>query len=336
MQRGIVRENETIDPGPKGGRRAIGITLNKEYFHVIGIEIRSDSYTALSVDLEGNVLFSETQPKGFTAKTFKEEMLSFIESLTQRLEYMGRHLLGVGIGFSGIVDAEKQVIIRSVSLDFQEPFDFSTEIASAFPFPVFLENDANCGAWGEVIFQRKRKLRNFLFVLIEFWKAYDVQTGLARPTVGLGFGFDGKIHRGSNNQAGEFKSVLNRDRYSSEQVVVDRTISVTENREALLAYLGEVCENLAFLINTLDIAHVFIGGNVETIEDIMPDMLRSALRANSLDHRDERTQIQFSSLGYQAVSFGAAALVLDNVLMNLEPLSDHGTQKVLPLFHLLA
>ena len=336
MQRGIVRENETIDPGPKGGRRAIGITLNKEYFHVIGIEIRSDSYTALSVDLEGNVLFSETQPKGFTAKTFKEEMLSFIESLTQRLEYMGRHLLGVGIGFSGIVDAEKQVIIRSVSLDFQEPFDFSTEIASAFPFPVFLENDANCGAWGEVIFQRKRKLRNFLFVLIEFWKAYDVQTGLARPTVGLGFGFDGKIHRGSNNQAGEFKSVLNRDRHSSEQVVVDRTISVTENREALLAYLGEVCENLAFLINTLDIAHVFIGGNVETIEDIMPDMLRSALRANSLDHRDERTQIQFSSLGYQAVSFGAAALVLDNVLMNLEPLSDHGTQKVLPLFHLLA
>ena len=323
MQRGIVRENETIDPGPKGGRRAIGITLNKEYFHVIGIEIRSDSYTALSVDLEGNVLFSETQPKGFTAKTFKEEMLSFIESLTQRLEYMGRH-------------AEKQVIIRSVSLDFQEPFDFSTEIASAFPFPVFLENDANCGAWGEVIFQRKRKLRNFLFVLIEFWKAYDVQTGLARPTVGLGFGFDGKIHRGSNNQAGEFKSVLNRDRYSSEQVVVDRTISVTENREALLAYLEEVCENLAFLINTLDIAHVFIGGNVETIEDVMPDMLRSALRANSLDHRDERTQIQFSSLGYQAVSFGAAALVLDNVLMNLEPLSDHGTQKVLPLFHLLA
>lgn len=336
MQRGIVRENEIIDPGPKGGRRAIGITLNKEYFHVIGIEIRSDSYTALSVDLEGNVLFSETQPKGFTAKTFKEEMLSFIESLTQRLEYMGRHLLGVGIGFSGIVDAEKQVIIRSVSLDFQEPFDFSTEIASAFPFPVFLENDANCGAWGEVIFQRKRKLRNFLFVLIEFWKAYDVQTGLARPTVGLGFGFDGKIHRGSNNQAGEFKSVLNRDRDSSEQVVVDRTISVTENREALLAYLEEVCENLAFLINTLDIAHVFIGGNVETIEDIMPDMLRSALRANSLDHRDERTQIQFSSLGYQAVSFGAAALVLDNVLMNLEPLSDHGTQKVLPLFHLLA
>jgi predicted NBD/HSP70 family sugar kinase len=67
--------------------------LNKEYFHVIGIEIRSDSYTALSIDLEGKVLFSETQPKGFTANTFKEEMLSFIKAITKRLESMGRHLL---------------------------------------------------------------------------------------------------------------------------------------------------------------------------------------------------------------------------------------------------
>ncbi len=336
MQRGIVRENEIIDPGPKGGRRAIGITLNNEYFHVIGIEIRSDSSTALSVDLEGKVLFSETQPKGFNAKNFGPDAKAFIAELAQRLQSMGRHLLGVGLGFSGIVDAERQQIIRSVSLDFTKPFDFSTEVASAFPFPVFLENDANCGAWGEVIFQRKRKLRNFLFVLIEFWKAYDAQTGLARPTVGLGFGFDGKIHRGSHNQAGEFKSVLNRNPSSSEQVEVDRTISVTDDTGALRAYLGEVCENLAFLINTLDIAHVFIGGNVETIETVMPEMLRSALKANSLDHSDEGIQIQFSSLGYQAVSFGAAALVLDKVLMNLEPLSEYATQKELPLFHLLA
>ena len=107
--------------------------------------------------------------------------------------------------FSGIVDAERQMIIRSVSFDFKHPFDFYGEIACAYSVPVFLENDANCGAWGEVIFQRKRNLRNFLFVLIEFWKAYDTQTGLSKPTVGLGFGFDGKIYRGSNNRAGEFR-----------------------------------------------------------------------------------------------------------------------------------
>ncbi|MGH0052899.1 MAG: ROK family transcriptional regulator, partial [Sphaerochaetaceae bacterium] len=279
---GIVTENEVLDASPKGGRRAIGLTLNKAYFHVIGIEIRSDSYTALSVDLEGKVLFSQTKPKGFTAKTLQTEVCDLIKSVCSQLEGMQRHLLGVGIGFSGVIDAENQIIYRSVSLDFQEPFDFRKEVASHFPFPVILENDANCGAWGEVVFQRKQKLKNFLFVLIEFWKRYEVQTALPQPTIGLGFGFDGKIYRGSNSQAGEFKSVFNLDGTSSNQVQIAQGVSVTEDEGALRNYIQEICKNLAFLINTLDIGHVFIGGTIEPFASFMPDLFKRELKANSL------------------------------------------------------
>ncbi|MGE4583654.1 MAG: ROK family transcriptional regulator [Sphaerochaeta sp.] len=336
LEQGIVKENEIIDPGPKGGRRAIGLTLNHAYFHVLGIEIRSDSYTAISVDLEGTVLFSETQPEGCTALTFKHAVVTRIQSLCDQLKGMHRHLLGVGIAFSGVIDAERQMILRSVSLDFQTPFDFGKEVASAFPFPVILENDANCGAWGEVVFQRKRKLRNFMFVLIEFFKRYEVQTELAQPTIGLGFGFDGKIYRGSSSQAGEFKSVFNTDPLSSKQVIIHKNVPITEDGEALRTYMQEICKNLAFLINTLDIGHVFIGGNIEPLQAFVPDMLRSCLQANSLTQSDGDCHIQFSSLGFLAVSFGAAALVLDKVLMNLEPLSEEASETVLPLFHLLS
>lgn len=178
------------------------------------------------------MLFSQTKPKGFTAKTLKTEVCDLIESLCKDLEEMHRHLLGIGIGFSGVIDAENQIIYRSVSLDFQEPFDFQKEIASHFfSFPVILENDANCGAWGEVVFQRKqKKLKNFLFVLIEFWKRYEVQAASAQPTIGLGFGFDGKkIYRGSSSQAGEFKSVCNRDSTSLQQVQIAQGVSVSED-----------------------------------------------------------------------------------------------------------
>lgn len=333
---GIVTENEVLEASPKGGRRAIGLTLNKAYFHVIGIEIRSDSYTALSIDLEGKVLFSQTRLKGFTAKTFKNEVCDLIESLYKDLEGMQRHLLGIGIGFSGVIDAENQVIYRSVSLDFQQPFDFHREIASQFSFPVFLENDANCGAWGEVVFQRKQKLRNFLFVLIEFWRRYEVQSAFPKPTIGLGFGFDGKIYRGSSSQAGEFKSVCNRRAISLEQVEIPQGVSVSEDEEALRKYIQEICQNLAFLINTLDIGNVFIGGTIEPFASFMPEMLRKEIRDNSLTHSDGNCQIQFSSLGYDAVSFGAAALVLDKVLMNLEPLNEHTARHAVPLFHILS
>jgi len=87
-------------------------------------------------------------------------------------------------------------------------------------------------------------------------------------------------------------------------------------------------------VNTLDIGNIFIGGDVETFESFMPDMLKTALRENSLEGRDSSCQIQFSSLGYHAVSYGAAALVLDRVFMNLESLDDSSDNGAYPLFYL--
>jgi len=330
----IVIETEEKEPGPKGGRKATGLKLNKDHFYALGIELRSDSYTVLAVDLGGSVLFSETVALGFTASTFSEEVCSLIAQTVKTLEWLDRPLIGVGIGLSGVIDSDKQIILRSVSLGFDRPFDFAKHISSQFPFPVILENDANAGAWGEVVFQRKRKLKNFLFVLIEFWKYYSDIDGTPQPTIGIGLGFEGKIYRGSHYKAGEFKSVFNQDAENSHQVVIEKGIRITENEEHLQSFIQEVSRNIAFLVNTLDIGNIFIGGDIETFRSFLPGMLKTALGENSLEGDENACQIQFSSLGYHAVSYGAAALVLDRVFMNLESLEDSSDNGLYPLFYL--
>jgi predicted NBD/HSP70 family sugar kinase len=330
----IVIETEEKEPGPKGGRKATGLKLNKDHFYALGIELRSDSYTVLAVDLEGSVLFSDTVALGFTASTFTEDVCNLIKQTVQALAWLDRPLIGVGIGFSGVVDSDNQIIIRSVSLGFDQSFDFAKHVSSQFPFPVILENDANAGAWGEVVFQRKRKLKNFLFVLIEFWKYYSDIDGTPQPTIGIGLGFDGKIYRGSHFKAGEFKSVFNQDASNSHQVVIESGIRITEKEELLKSFIQEVSRNIAFLVNTLDIGNVFIGGDIETFRSFMPGMLKTALGKNSLEGDENACQIQFSSLGYHAVSYGAAALVLDKVFMNLESLEDSSDNGAYPLFYL--
>jgi predicted NBD/HSP70 family sugar kinase len=336
IEQQVLLECEEMQVGPKGGRKATGLQLNKDHFFVLGIEIRSDSYTALAVDLEGSILFSETVPKGFTASSFSADITALINDLVGKLLWLTRPLLGVGIGFSGIVESDNQIITRSVSLDFTQPFDFGKEVASQFDFPVILENDANCGAWGEVVFQRKRRLKNFLFVLIEFWKCYSDVDGSAQPTIGIGFGFEGKIYRGNHSMAGEFKSVFNRDAQDNHQIALkkqtDSNYQLADDLEALQAYIKELCSNIAFLVNTLDIGNVFIGGDIGKFRSFMPEILQRELSLNSLEGTGNACQIQFSSLGYQAVSFGAAALVLDKVLMNLEPLGDVSLTQHFPLF----
>jgi len=171
-------------------------------------------------------------------------------------------------------------------------------------------------------------------VLIEFWKYYSDIDGTPQPTIGIGLGFDGKIYRGSHYKAGEFKSVFNQDASNSHQVVIENGIRITENEEQLQSYIHEVSRNIAFLVNTLDIGNIFIGGDIETFRSFLPGMLRKALGENSLEGDENACQIQFSSLGYHAVSFGAAALVLDRVFMNLESLEDSPDNGLHPLFYL--
>lgn len=103
-----------MDPGPKGGRKATKLFLNSDWLYVVGMEIRCDSVLLLAIDIEGRVLFSRTVKQQFSAESFSSDILALIKSLKQEETRLNRTLLGIGLGFSGIIDAGKQIIEHSV------------------------------------------------------------------------------------------------------------------------------------------------------------------------------------------------------------------------------
>ena len=335
MRYQVLQEGSILDAGPKGGRKATELRLNNEWFYILGIELRSDSYTAVAIDIEGNILYSDTVQQGFSSENFVEDFDKLVDHLVVETAFLERPLLGIGIGFSGIVDTEKQIIMKSVSLEFSEPFDFGKSIKNKYDFPVLLENDANCGAWGEVVQHRRKQLKNFLFILVEFWKHYHDDQGRPRPTIGMGMGFNGKIYHGSQWSSGEFRSMFNTDSASHEQIALPSPAStwdITEDKEALKSYVKELCSHAAFLTNVLDIGTIFIGGDTGQFKSFIVELLYQEIKANSLNNKESHCDIHLSSLGYLAVSFGAAALVLDKVFMNLEPLDHFEKSRLKPLF----
>lgn len=187
-----------------------------------------------------------------------------------------------------------------------------------------------------MVFRRKHQVKNFLFLLIEFWKYCSSEEELPRPTIGLGFGFNGKIYHGTYSSAGEFKSLLNDDPNSSAQIRWKHdsdVLPLAKDRAALQEYIRELCRNVAFLVNTLDIGNLFIGGDIEEFKSFISTMLNEELRANTLTTAPPRCEIQFSALGHQAVAFGAAGLILDRVFMNLEALDEPSSRpKIQPLY----
>lgn len=122
-----------------------------------------------------------------------EEVLKDMAMLCKKI--MDKHGItekdidSIGIGSPGIASPQDGVILSASNLNFDH-VNVRTEIQKYINVPVYVENDANCAALGEVICGAAKGQKNVVVVTLG--------TG-----VGGGIIADGKINRGSFCGAGE-------------------------------------------------------------------------------------------------------------------------------------
>jgi predicted NBD/HSP70 family sugar kinase len=312
---GIIDEIAEGSAGTRGGRRPIHLAMNRSFGRVIGIEIQVENYTAVVVDLAGEI---QDEIRGSVAMAeggCPEMMLTVIRECSSRLCPGGERLLGVGVGTGGLVDLKQSRIRYSVPLGIQNPIDFGKTVAAHISVPCLIENDANCCAWGELAFNRDEALRDFLFALVEFRSA-PKSVGLSGG-IGVGFGMvlGGKVYSGAHGNAGEFRSAFcdgpGELQLSLPKAIISRLDS---DREALLAAADELARNAAMLVNTMDFERVYVGGDIEALDVDFPALLRRRLEENWMYPFPKEVEIHYSSLGGKAVAYGAAGMVLDRLI----------------------
>jgi predicted NBD/HSP70 family sugar kinase len=333
MEDGLVQETHEGFSGPQGGRKPVNLQINKHYGVVIGFELRPNSYTAVVTDLFGDILFSQTELDTINNTNFKEKIFSIYNTTMKKISWIESPVLGVGFGLSGIIDAHKRVINASIPLEFTETYDFYEEIAKDFPVPVFIENDANCCAWGELVFHRFRSLRNFLFILVEFRELEERKKIHEKTAVGLGFVIDGKVYYGLNSSAGEFHSIfIGNDQKGQFDIDYEASFTIEENPEVLKKFITELAKHAALFVNSLNLSQIFIGGHIEKYQEIIRPILLKEINKNWMYSQPVDCEIRFSSLGERAVAYGAAGFVLDRLFIDLEFLDDSDMERVGGLF----
>ena len=170
-----------------------------------------------------------------------------------------------------------------------------------------------------MIFHRGHSLKNFLFVLVEFHgnaMCNDSTHGIA---VGIGFVFNGKLHYGQNHSAGEFRSIEWTNKNVSQFSINDEdTYKVEEDEKIFNKFSLELSNHLAFLVNTLNLNHIFLGGDIEKHKDRFTPVLKKSIQMN-WPYRDvDKCTIQYSSFGKSAVAYGAAGMMLNRLFVNRE------------------
>lgn len=318
----LVDEIEEGEGSRQGGRKPILLSIAKDFGYVIGIELQPTSFIALATDLSGEILHRVSGPGAFRESNLVDAMAILYQQLQTEFAGITWPLIGIGVGVSGLVDPINGVILSSQPLNILEPTSLARELSQRLGVPIHLENDANCCAWGELAFHKSQNLQDFLFALVEFRS--DAISHQDAGGLGIGFGvvLDGKVRHGKEYTAGEFRSVFASSPSRSQLALPNEEVStVVTNTLAQDKVVRELCSNIALMVNTFSLNQVIFGGAIEGFQVDTPALMWKAIRDNWTYGNNPDVTIRYSSLGTEAVAYGAAGMIIDHLMVTSQVLA---------------
>lgn len=195
IEQGWVRE---VGPGDTTlGRPPVLVDINPSYAVAVGIELGRNHARLVYVNPLAEILHHETID--IASMGGVEKLADYVEDSLRRQAGIIRNL--VGIGMAAPV-RQKPYHIRNPFHGFGDDpalqWDDQAVVESLeqrLNLPIWMENDANAAALGEMWFGRGRDVSQILFVLSDVG-------------VGAGIGINGSIYQGACKRAGEFSEMI--------------------------------------------------------------------------------------------------------------------------------
>jgi len=199
-----------------------------------------DKKYAIGIDLGGtNIRVGLVSAAGEVEKKIKEPTSdSLLETIIKAVDSLfSDKVVGIGIGVAGVIDRNNRKVLNSPNLHAVEEIDIANEMKRRFSTPVFIENDANTAAVGEMWIGAGKGLSGFvLFTLgtgigggiVHDKNLLDISAEIGHMTISA----DGeKCHCGNYGCL---------ESYASARAIRSKTVSVLETgRESLLTgYCG--------------------------------------------------------------------------------------------------
>lgn len=303
MQTGIIVESPSEKPGPGAvGRRPILLDLNPQFGNIVGFEIDSDRVLGCIIDFHGNVLVKEHVSRTVTQKTIVGTIVKVFESLKSQFStFSPAHtILGAGVSLPGIINPFDGIVSFSHPLAVRKPFELGSMLEEALGVPVILENNANCGCWGELFSRKERDDEDLVFVFIDDRKKEVPGMAPSGIAVGLGVAVDGRVRYGNNHLAGVFRSAF--------LTPGDKSQFHSKEREGELRELGA---NIAVIVNTLAPEHVILYGAMSDPSSIA--IIKEEIAKRWPFPVDLPSDIITSRLPEPGLAYGAAAMFMETL-----------------------
>ncbi|WP_406391298.1 ROK family protein [Streptomyces sp. NBC_00887] len=335
----IVRELKDggtveVTPTSAGGRRARSVSLSGDAGIVIGVDFGHTHLRVAIGNLAHQVLAEESEPLDVDASS--AEGFGRAEQLVNRLiETTGispGKVIGVGLGVPGPIDVESGTLGSTSILPGWTGINPSQELSGRLGVPVYVDNDANLGALGELVWGSGRGVKDLAYI--------KVASG-----VGAGLVIDGTIYRGPGGTAGEIGHITldesgpvcrcgNRGcletftaaRYvlpllqpsHGPELTMERVVQLArEGDPGCRRVIGDVGRHIgsgvANLCNLLNPSRVVLGGSLAEAGELVLGPIRDSVSRYAIPSAARQLSVLPGALGGRAEVLGALALVLSEM-----------------------
>lgn len=251
-------------------------------------------------------------------------------------------IVGIGIGTPGLVIKKKGTVENPPNFKGWESVPLGNIIKKEFNKKVYVENDANAAAIGELIFGAGKKFENFVMItlgtgvgggIIINKKIYRGESGGAGEIGHISINEKGKkckcgsrgcieTYAGNNYLIEQVKKELPRHKDSKLNKLISEGNTLTPKlihdayllddsfSELIITDLGhKLGAALASIVNVLDIPNIIIGGGVAGFGDILFDTIQETIESRVMKPNRPRIKVRHAKLKNEAGIKGASALV---------------------------
>lgn len=316
-ENGILQETSQGNSGPQGGRPPVFLEITPSYACVGGIEITPDRVVYCLLNLHGDILFEDR--KSITTEEFLQMQIKGVFSkaynvIYEKAEELGIKLVGIGLGLPGLLNSARGEIEYSLPLMIQTPFSLREQLLEITDIPVEIENDARCCCYSEMISSVSSDVNNMIFVLTEYRAYKPIDNTKKNLAVGFGIVIDSELLKGKDDSVGEFRSMLWEEGTNGQFVSGDGNLEdgVKDNKEMMSVFM-ELARHIAFLVNTLNLQTVCIGGMDPKYLRILEELVQQRIDTQ-WSYKNERTiNVRMSTYDDLAVAHGAGSMYLTKI-----------------------
>ncbi|WP_405621492.1 ROK family transcriptional regulator [Streptomyces sp. NBC_01511] len=331
-----LREGGTVEvtPTSAGGRRARSVSLSGDAGIVVGVDFGHTHLRVAVGNLAHQVLAEESEPLDVDASSAygfgrAEEL---VERLIEATGIGRQKVIGVGLGVPGPIDVVSGTLGSTSILPGWTGINPGEEMAGRLGVPVYVDNDANLGALGELVWGSGRGVKDLAYI--------KVASG-----VGAGLVIDGQIYRGPGGTAGEIGHITldesgpvcrcgNRgclETFTAARYVLPLLRSshgrdLTMERVVQLAREGDpgcrrviadvgrhIGSGVANLCNLLNPSRVVLGGDLAEAGELVLAPIRESVSRYAIPSAARQLSVLPGALGGRAEVLGALALVLSEM-----------------------